>query len=240
MFQMNQQTGNSARTNGAHDDDADRILRPVVEEVCYRSADAAHDLAHVERVVRNTRDLARCEGADLEVLVPAAWLHDIVTVPKSSPDRSRASLFSADRAIEILRELGWPDRCFAAIHHAIVAHSFSAAVEPRTKEAAVLQDADRLDAIGAIGIARCFALGGELRRPIYHPDDPFCENGPARDDRSSLDHFFTKLLVLERQLKTESGRKEGARRTEVLRNFISELRREIIPDADRDRAGRDE
>src|SRR5688500_4425949 len=115
--------------------------------------DAAHDREHIRRVVSTARQLSAAEGADLAVVVPAAWLHDCVVVPKDSPQRSQASTLAARAATQFLRGIGYPETHLTAIEHAIAAHSFSAAIQPRTVEARVVQDADRLDAIGAIGVA---------------------------------------------------------------------------------------
>ncbi len=124
------------------------------------SGDPAHDLEHIRRVVLNTKKIAATENLSMDVLLPAAWLHDCVHVPKNSPERSSASQFAADNASIILRQHGYPQEHFKAIHHAIEAHSFSAKITPSTIEAKVLQDADRIDALGAIGLSRCLMLGG--------------------------------------------------------------------------------
>ena len=113
--------------------------------------DAAHDLAHIERVVRNAQALAATEGARLEVVLPAAWLHDCVTVPKDSPQRAAASRRAAAQAVVWLCEWGWPEVLRPEIAHAIEAHSFTAGITPTTIEAKVVQDADRLDALGGGG-----------------------------------------------------------------------------------------
>ena len=111
--------------------------------------------------------------------------------------------------------------------HAIEAHSFSAAIQPRTIEAKVVQDADRLEAIGAVGLARCLMLSGAMARPLYVESDPFCENRAADDRLSAVDHFFTKLIKIETMMQTESGRVEARLRTPFLQSFLNELRREI-------------
>jgi uncharacterized protein len=193
--------------------------------------DAAHDLEHVRRVVRNARMLAAEEGARLEVVLPSAWLHDAVTVPKDSPLRSRASRLAAEQAVQRLRSWGWPEALLPEIAHAIEAHSFSADIAPRTIEAKVVQDADRLEAIGAVGLARCLMLGGALGRPLYATADPFCENRPADDGVSAVDHFYTKLLKLEGTMRTEGGRREARQRTEFLQKFLTQLCHEIGPGA---------
>jgi len=141
-------------------------LEPRCEHVLAAlPGDVAHDLEHVRRVVRTARELAGAEGARREIVLPAAWLHDCVTVPKDSPDRARASRRAAAQAVAWLRDWGWPADLLPEIAHAIEAHSFSAGLEPRTVEAKVVQDADRLEAIGAVGLARCLALGGALGSP---------------------------------------------------------------------------
>ena len=190
-------------------------------------ADAAHDMAHLARVVASAERLAREEGAVLDVVMPAAWLHDCVHVPVTAPDRPRASVMAGDAAVAQLAAIGYPAALHDAIHHAIAAHSFSAKIPPVTVEAKVVQDADRLDAIGAIGVARCLMLGGQLGRVLYDPSDPFAERREANDLVSSIDHFYTKLLTLAGTMQTESGRREAARRTAFMHTYLQQLRSEI-------------
>ncbi len=190
-------------------------------------ADAAHDLSHLSRVVAMATRLAAEESASIDIVLPAAWLHDCVHVPVTSPDRPRASVMAADTAVGLLERIGYPRALRDDIHHAIAAHSFSARIAPRTVEARVVQDADRLDALGAVGIARCLMLGGQLGRVLYDPADPFAEQRAADDRVSSLDHFYTKLLTLAGTMQTDAGRREGARRTEYMRGYLEQLRGEI-------------
>ena len=189
--------------------------------------DPAHDLAHIRRVVANARLLAAAEGADLAVVLPAAWLHDCVTVPKDSADRPRASRLAADAAAEFLSAAGYPAAHIPAVHHAIAAHSFSARIPPETLEARVVQDADRLDAIGAIGIARTLMLGAALGTPLYDATEPLPLVRPAEDGRAIIDHFYTKLLRLAEMMQTKTGRREAERRTELMRLYLAELDREL-------------
>jgi len=190
-------------------------------------SDAAHDLEHIRRVVTNARRLTAAENAEWSVVMPAAWLHDCVIVPKSSPDRQQASILAARQAVAWLEELQWPHGRLDEIAHAIEAHSFSAAIAPLTLEAKVVQDADRLDALGAVGLARTLMLGGELKREFYAAVDPFCESRPADDSVYTLDHLYSKLLTLEGTMQTVSGKIEARQRTEFLRSFLNQLREEI-------------
>jgi uncharacterized protein len=189
--------------------------------------DPAHDLAHVRRVVANARMLAAAEGADMAVVLPAAWLHDCVVVPKDSPQRAQASRLAAAAAADFLHEIGYPAAHIPAIAHAIAAHSFTARIPPETLEARVVQDADRLDAIGAIGIARTLMLGAAMGKPLYDEADPLPATRPPDDARAVIDHFYTKLLRLAEMMQTATGRREGERRTALMRLYLDELGREL-------------
>jgi uncharacterized protein len=189
--------------------------------------DAAHNPMHIRRVVTNARRLATAEGADWLVVMPAAWLHDCVIIPKSSPDRSRASQLAAKQAVGWLEDLEWPHGRLDEIAHAIEAHSYTAGIAPQTVEAKVLQDADRLDALGAVGLARTLMLGAELKREFYDAADPFCHSRVADDSVFTLDHLYCKLLKLEDTMQTESGKTEARQRTEYLRGFLKQLEGEI-------------
>lgn len=189
--------------------------------------DAAHDAGHIRRVVTNARRLSTAEGADWLVVMPAAWLHDCVIVPKSSPDRKQASVIAAREAVAWLEKLGWPHGRLEEIFHAIEAHSFSAGIVPRTLEAKVVQDADRLDALGAAGLTRTLMLGGELKREFYAAVDPFCESRIPDDSVYTLDHLFSKLLTLEGTMQTSSGKLEARQRADFLKVFLVQLRQEI-------------
>lgn len=202
-----------------------------------QGVDPAHDLAHFERVVATAKALAQAEKARMEVVVPAAWLHDLVNVPKNDPRRSQASRLSAVEAVSYLRSIGYPaefaksiseqEQLLEAIGHAVAAHSFSAQIEPETLEARIVQDADRLDGLGAIGIARCFTVAGLLKRRLYHPESPFGVGRQFDDLVDTVDHFYVKLFKTVETLKTSAGREEGARRAGTMKTFLAELAREI-------------
>jgi uncharacterized protein len=194
--------------------------------------DPAHDLLHLERVAATAKRLAASEGADMRVVLPAAWLHDYVNLRKDDPRRAEASRLAAKSACAHLRDIGYAaaladDSLLAAIAHAIEAHSFSAGIEAQSIEAKVVQDADRLDGIGAIGIARCFACAGVMNRPFYSPADPFCQSRPADDARFTVDHFYAKLFKTAENMQTAAGRHEAERRVEVMKRYLQELGEEI-------------
>lgn len=209
-----------------HEDVAQALL-PFVTDT---TDDASHDLSHILRVWQNVRKLHAIEGGDARILTAAALLHDCVNVPKNAPHRSSASRLAAQKATEILDQLAWHTDDIQQVAHAIEAHSFSANVAPLTLEAKILQDADRLDAIGHIGIARCFYVSGRLGRALYDPENADASNRQLDDTKYAVDHFFTKLLQLSGSFQTETGTKFGAERHRVTHDFLEGLLREVSSD----------
>jgi uncharacterized protein len=191
-------------------------------------ADGAHGSDHVRRVLKNTLYLTEIENAIAEITVPSACLHDCVAVAKDSPQRAQASRLAAQRATEFLANLPYPEKWLPEVHHAIEAHSYSAGVTPTTAEARVVQDADRLDSLGAIGIARCLQVGVRLGRPLCAVRDPFCDEREPDDSRYTIDHFYAKLLKLPATMQTAAGRAEAERRAGVIRDWLDQLRTEIM------------
>ncbi|GGB48632.1 HD domain-containing protein [Shewanella inventionis] len=189
--------------------------------------DLAHDIRHVCRVVNMAKSLCLSEGANMDVVVPAAYLHDCFSFAKNHPDRAQSSRFAADKAIAFLRNIDYPKTLLPAIHHAIVAHSYSANIKPQSLEAQIVQDADRLDALGAIGIARCLQVSTSLGVSLYHVDDPFCINRQANDRLFAIDHFFTKLFKLADTMHTESAKIEASKRIKYMKSFLAQLSTEI-------------
>lgn len=190
-------------------------------------ADAAHDSGHVGRVVANARKLALEEGAELAVVLPAAWLHDCIAVAKDSPLRKQASRLAADEAQRLLQAWGYELAPVTAIHHAIAAHSFSAAIPAETLEARVVQDADRLDALGAIGLLRTVVTGCAMGRELFDPADLRCRHRPADDGSYTLDHLYTKLFKLPAMMQTNAGRAEAEARCRWLEGFMAQLDQEL-------------
>lgn len=192
--------------------------------------DSAHDPAHLLRVVRNALWFAQV-GGDPDVIIPAALLHDLVNAPKDNLDsRKHASRLSAEKAIAHLamilpfKDIEQQDKIFNAIE----AHSFSANVLPLSIEAEAVQDADRLDALGLIGIARLFSVGGSLQRALFHPDDPAARSGRPLDEYAyTLDHFYTKLIKLPDTMKTAMGIRIANIKVGVMLKFIDQLLAEV-------------
>ncbi|MCA8430271.1 phosphohydrolase [Burkholderia seminalis] len=189
--------------------------------------DGAHDTSHLQRVWKNAAAIHAEEGGDAEVLCAATLLHDCVAVEKDAPLRAQASRLSAEKARRVLKSLGWPDAKIDAVAHAVEAHSYSARIAPRTLEAKVLQDADRLDAIGMVGVARCFYVAGRMGSALYDPADPHAANRALDDTRFAIDHFRTKLLKLATGFQTVTGTRMANVRRERLQRFLDAFFDEI-------------
>src|SRR6266705_7142624 len=170
--------------------------------------DLAHGWEHVNRVYTLALHIAEQEGANRFVVGMAALMHDLGRTVQAN-----STIHHADLSVALAKELLATYQVSAdiqeAVLHGIIAHSFSRGIPPRTLEARIVRDADRLDSLGAIGILR-WAITGTLRRTpqtkTYHPTDPFAEHHSPDDRSYMLDHFFTKLLKLGDTMATETGR----------------------------------
>ena len=190
--------------------------------------DAAHDLGHIDRVWANCQQIMMDEaGLDREALQMAAIFHDAVNLPKDAPNRAEASTLSAQAAATWLAAQDWPPERIAIVTHAIEAHSFSAAIPPHSAEARVLQDADRLEALGAIGLARMFAVAGAMGGALFDANDPLAQHRPLDDRAFALDHLEVKLLRIAETMQTATGRAMAEERAEWMYSFRSRLLREI-------------
>ena len=190
-------------------------------------SDGAHDISHLTRVWRNVKEIQQQEGGDLEILVAAALLHDCVDVPKQSSLRSQASRLAASEAAVRLSNLGWDAERVVWVASTIQSHSYSAGIAPDTLEAAILQDADRLDAIGFTGIARCFYTAGRMESSLYDPTNPRGTGRALNDAAFALDHFPAKLLNLAEGFKTATGRSIATRRQAAVRSFYFGMLEEL-------------
>ena len=202
---------------------ASALIRHTLEP----SDDGAHDVAHLQRVWHTARTLHATEGGDLEVLLAAVLLHDCVSVEKNSPLRSQASRLAADKASSVLKELDWPNEKISNVAHAIEAHSFSANITPITLEAKIVQDADRLDSLGMLGVARTFYVAGRMGAALYDPQDPEARARDYNDTRFCLDHFQTKLLHLADGFQTVAGQRLAQIRHQRLKGFMEQFKEEI-------------
>lgn len=187
--------------------------------------DPGHDLSHCLRVALWAIELG--DDVDWREAVAAALLHDIVNVPKDHPDRHRASELCADVASAELPAFGFGDAAIARITEAIRDHSYSRGATPGSPLGQALQDADRLEALGVIGLFRCLSTGVRMGARYFDDADPFGEQRALDDKRYSIDHFATKLLGLPKTMCTERGREEAERRADILREVLTRLSAEL-------------
>lgn len=182
--------------------------------------DGAHDGNHLQRVWQTAQALlAQHPEADALVVQAACFLHDLVNLPKNDPQRAQASRLAAQAACTALAAAGFPADKLPAVAHAIEAHSFSAAIKPESIEAKIVQDADRLDALGAVGLARLFYTAGRMESALAHGSDPLAERRELDDRSYALDHIAAKLEKLPPSMQTEAGRHMGQQRLELVRTF---------------------
>lgn len=208
-------------------------LARLAETVAQRlpTHDPAHDWQHVCRVAANAARIAPTVGADGDIVLAAALCHELVSLPKDHPEAARSGALCAEAARRLLTDLDWSESESAAVAACIAVHGFAAGLAAPTPEARVLQDADRLDAIGAIGIARLFATCAALQRPFYDPADPFATEREPDDRRWGLDHVYRKLLRLPGQMHTAIARQMAESRLAFLQAYLAQLRQEILADA---------
>lgn len=189
--------------------------------------DGAHDIDHLHRVWRNAQALLPAHpDADALVVMAGCYLHDLVNLPKNHPERALASRQSAALAARELAAAGFPAGRIDAVAHAIEAHSYSAGIPAHTIEARIVQDADRLDGLGAVGLARMFYIAGQMASALAHADDPLAKRRPLDDRAFALDHIEAKLAKLPAMMQTDAGRALGEQRLARLIAYRAEFAEE--------------
>ncbi len=196
------------------------------------AGELAHDRQHLLRVRDWAMRLAPEVGADRDLAGAAALVHDLVFVPKDSVDRQLGGERSAAAAPAVLAQAGYVEFEISQIADAVRTSSWSRGLAPNSPLGAVLQDADRLDAIGVFGLMRNLACAQHMAKPgrsaFCHPTDPLAKHGRALDDKAwATDHLFAKLLKLAEGMHTTSARAEAARRHAFLLAWLAELEREL-------------
>lgn len=207
----------------------ERKITDFLKKEMKKNQDSSHDLAHLKRVAEHSKHIHQFEGGNLEVILIASYFHDIVSLPKDSLIRHHSSTFAAQKTIKILRQhfSEVSVSLYGHIADVIRSHSYSASLKPLTIEAKIVQDADRLDALGAIGLARVFYIAGMLGQKIYDEDDPFSTNRELNDKKFALDHFYTKLMKLPDTINTAEGKRMAQKRVDYLKDYIMNLRQEL-------------
>ena len=191
----------------------------------YQGAEAVHDFDHVLRVLALAERLAREEGADLEIVQAAALLHDVA---RGQGDRLVTD--HAQAGAEVARQVlaDQPPQKVEAVAHAIAAHRFRSGPQPQSLEAKVLHDADKLDAIGAIGIGRAFAFGGHEGQRLWAEVPPGYEERLAgRHEHTPVHEYHIKLVKIRDRLLTDGARRLAAERHAFMVAFFDRLEQEV-------------
>ncbi len=192
-----------------------KLIRREAEK--YYSSDPGHDWLHAERVYRMCMKIFEKEGGDPQVLLATALLHDagVQHELEYGVDHSEKSV---EIAGEILSRIGFPRGKVRMVLDAIRVHRFRKGIKAVSIESKILQDADRLDAIGAVGVARAFSRGGRTGTPMY---------SQQKSVSSTVDHFHEKLLKLKDTLNTETARRIASERHAFMETFLSRFLKEV-------------
>lgn len=221
----------------------DKYLKGYMTQLLATSKDASHDILHVNRVHLNAKailvgsSVEDSAAVDLDVLYAAILLHDVDMTPKDSPDRHLSSLVAATKARVILNDLPdsvvpFPKDKIDAVCDAIQYHSYSyeksllaqGIVPELSLEARILQDADRLDALGVPGIARMFYVSGRIGIPSFHvPLEDSIDETPLDESKYVMDHLLIKKRELPSLMKTEAGKELGEKRLVQMTEFLKQL-----------------
>ncbi len=224
-----------------------RKISEIIEIVKKELSSSAHDLEHTFRVLKLAKRIAEKEGkVNMEVIELAALLHDIARVKEDSDKTGNTdhAVLGAEMARKILSDLGYPNETVDAVCHAIRTHRFRGENVPETIEAKILFDADKLDAIGAVGIARAYMIAGERGEPLYREVsdlDAYKKenlvggklNGRIKDiSKHSVNiEYETKFKKIPDRLFTETARKIAKGRIEFMAQYFGRLKKEIEGEA---------
>lgn len=190
--------------------------------------DVSHDFEHALRVLSNAERIFQEEGGDLEIMIPAALFHDLIVYPKNHPEKHKSQEESAEAAEKILAGFAdYPQEKIEMVKTCILECSFSKGIVPDMLESKILQDADGLEATGAISIMRTYSSTGQMKRPFYNSEDPFCEKRQPSASEFALDLFYERLLKVADRMHTATAKEIARRRTDFLLDFLKEFKLEL-------------
>lgn len=191
--------------------------------------DPSHDYSHTVRVLNLARKIQAKEGGSWDIIMPAVIFHDVVFYPKNSVNAEYATQHSADFAEQALLRFPkeYPPQKSLTVQRCIYECSYSKGLKPTSLESSILQDADRLEATGAISIMRTFASCGAMNLPLYNTEDPFYQKELPERQKAGLDLFYTRLLRVEKEMNTRTARLMAKGRTKLLRRFITQFKEEL-------------
>jgi len=201
----------------------------VFEEMKVRSEEffrlSHHDKSHVERVYNLAVQIGKEENADLDVVKAAALLHDIARAMEDEGRIEDHATEGAKMARKVLEESNFPKEKIEKVMHCIEVHRFKKGMEAKSLEAKILQDADRLDIIGAIGLARVFTRGGWSNIPIHDPSTPPKQKYDGKS-LSSVNHIYEKILKVKDTIHTNAAKEIAEERHRFVEKFLEKLFKE--------------
>lgn len=191
--------------------------------------DPSHDLEHALRVLRNAERISEVEGGDLSIIIPAALFHDSVNYPKNDPRSRYSAKESGELARGILEKFSFYDEgMISKVEIAILEHSYSGGIKPTMLESKIIQDADRLECLGAISIMRSFCSTGQMSRPFYNTKDPFCENREPDPGSYTVDLFYARYFSVLSRLNTDIAKEVAEKRIKFMYEFLDNLKDELL------------
>jgi uncharacterized protein len=202
------------------------LIKEAKKYICNK--DPSHDFNHALRVLKNAEYISSIEGGNLDIIIPATLFHDVINYKKNDIRSKNAALESAEFTESILNNFSFYNyNKIYLVKQAIIEHSYSNGIKPKTIESKIVQDADRLEATGAISIMRTFSSGGQMSRMFYDINDPFCNNREPNCIKYSVDLFYSRLLKVKELMNTNTAKKLAENRTKHLYNFLEQLKQEI-------------
>jgi uncharacterized protein len=193
----------------------------------YFEKTGGHNFDHTNRVYKNAIKISENENIDLDIVKTAALLHDIARLIEGKNNVKCHAKEGARMSKEILKKVGFPEEKIDSVSYAIRVHRYSKGIKPETKEAAILQDADRLDALGALTIARIFEFGGKNGRRSYDPEEDPEEEYISNGGHSSITHFHRKILkITPDKFHTKKAREIAKERYNFVKEFVKRYKKE--------------
>lgn len=193
----------------------------------YYESGGSHAFDHTQRVYNLSLRLSKNQKVDLDVVKAAALLHDVARLKEDKEEVECHAEHGAIMAEKILKDMNFPKEKIEKVSYAIKVHRDSKRIKAETKEAEILQDADKLDALGAITIGRMFSTGGKTDRPLYKPDIPFGKVYAGYKSDSTIHGFYAKILKITPDIfNTKEARKIAKRRYKFVEEFLDHFFKE--------------
>lgn len=205
----------------------EQFYRELIDKIQpYFIKGGSHSFDHTERVLNLAVKMAKKEKADLDIVKTAVLLHDVARWKEEKKEIGCHAEHGAEIAENILKEMNFPEEKIKKVVHAIKVHRHSKGLKAETKEAEILQDADRLDALGAITVGRMFSTGGELNRPMHNPKIPF-DDGSYEFYTSTMHGFHHRILKIKPEtFHTSFAKKLAKNRYKFVEKFLDEFLKE--------------